>query len=181
MVRDRTARSRIRRYLAEVGPLEEGSGHATGALKDAIGYEGSSVAFIQLIASMDRDGEIDREIRGKRTYRISAAGDSSAASDVYAAPGRPARVVAATTGGSTAVVEIDYTQLAKALVGELLGFVAGTAAPAPATTAVGADRATLEAERNEYARRLEVAREKLDELLSGEIEMSPPAAVATTV
>src|ERR1700679_816497 len=71
VVRDRTARSRIRNYLAEHGPIVDSSGRATAVLKDVIGYQGSAVAFIQLITAMDKSAEIEREIRGKRTYRIS--------------------------------------------------------------------------------------------------------------
>lgn len=165
-----------------MGPLEEGSGHATGALKDAIDYQGSSVAFIQLIAAMDRDGEIDREIRGKRTYRISAAGDSSAAGSSSPSFPRPtARVAAMTTSGTATSVEIDYHRLAKALVSELLGFVADQTAPVVASDVAQADRDRLEAERNDYARRLEIAREKLDELLDRGVEVPKTSTVTSPV
>lgn len=177
VARDRTARARIRQYLATAGPLEEGSGHATSALKEIIDYQGSSVAFIQLIAAMDRDGEIDREIRGKRTYRISAAGDASLAGSGASLNGRAlGRIAAATTTGGTATVEIDYNRLAKALVGELLEFVAGNPAPA-----VAESDERLIAERDEYARRLRIAREKIDELLGAEVDMPTMTTVAGAV
>ena len=73
MSSDRTARARIRQYLATHGPVVDPSGYATGVLKDAIGYTGSSVAFIQLVTAMSKDQELSRSIRGKRTYRISLA------------------------------------------------------------------------------------------------------------
>lgn len=166
MARDRTARSRIRQYLATAGPLDEPSGHATTALKEAIDYEGSSVAFIQLIAAMDRDGEIEREIRGKRTYRITGTGHSAVGigAPVYASGGT-ARVEAATTDGGSAVVEIDYDRLARALVREFLS-VAGGQVAEPEAPEVDDDAARLAAERDDYVRRLAEAREKLDELLS---------------
>jgi hypothetical protein len=78
-VRDRTARSRIREHLARHGPIMDPSGRATSLLKDAIGYEGSPVAFIQLVTAMDKSSEIEREIRGKRTYRISGLGSGTSA------------------------------------------------------------------------------------------------------
>lgn len=181
MARDQSARSRIRQYLVSSGPLEDSSGHATSALKNAVNYQGSSVAFIQMIAAMDRDGEIEREIRGKRTYRIAAAGEVAAA----ALAGFPAAwntgahqaVGGVVTGGVSA--EIDYDRLARAIVGELLRVMATTVgvkvatAPAPvAAAAVDARAESLSAEHermiaecNEYAMKLESARQKLDELL----------------
>jgi hypothetical protein len=46
---------------------------ASTKLAEAVGYPGSSVAFAQLLSGMDRDGLISREVRGKRTYRITLA------------------------------------------------------------------------------------------------------------
>ncbi|WP_345527652.1 hypothetical protein [Nocardioides endophyticus] len=163
MARDRTARSRIRQYLATAGPLDEPSGHATTALKEAIDYQGSSVAFIQLIAAMDRDGEIEREIRGKRTYRISGTGRSAVGIGAPAYAPATARVEAVTADGGSAVVEIDYDRLARALVREFLSVAGGQAVEAEAPE--DDDAARLAAERDDYLRRLAEAREKLDELL----------------
>jgi hypothetical protein len=44
---------------------------ASTRLAEAVGYPGSSVAFAQLLSGMERDGLISREVRGKRTYRIT--------------------------------------------------------------------------------------------------------------
>jgi hypothetical protein len=140
------------------------SGYATGLLKDAIGYTGSPVAFIQLIAAMDREGELEREIRGKRTYSITGVGAPQAASVV---PGRRSDAATATIAvpGQPAI-ELDYKKLAQALVAELLAATASaqevvrSGAPAESPTAE-----SLSAERDEYARRLELARRHLDELL----------------
>jgi hypothetical protein len=46
VVRDPTARARIREHLARTGPVAASSGNATSALKEAVSYRGSSVAFI---------------------------------------------------------------------------------------------------------------------------------------
>jgi hypothetical protein len=79
---------------------------ASTVLAEVVGYPGSSVAFAQLLSGMERSGLIEREIRGKRTYRISAApaaeltGPGSAA-PAGAAAGAPASSRAAgsrTTG-----------------------------------------------------------------------------------
>lgn len=161
MSRDRTARTRIRQYLATAGPVVDPSGYATSMLKEAVGYTGSSVAFIQLIAAMDRDGEIKREIVGKRTYKIEGIGAPAVSTPEAVAP--PSRVTVATAPGQP-TLEIDYRLLAKALVAELLSATADArqeAAPAAAATAADA----LEAERDEYARRLEIARQQINELL----------------
>ncbi len=167
MSRDRTARARIRQLLATSGPVVDPSGYATGVLKDAIGYTGSAVAFIQLIAAMDRDDEIERDIRGKRTYRISGVG-APQMSTVSAAPSdsRTESVVTSVSVAGQPTIELDYKKLAQALVHELLAAtasahsVAVTSAP---DVHVESERAA--AERAEYARRLELARKQIDELL----------------
>jgi hypothetical protein len=162
MSRDRTARTRIRQFLASSGPIVDPSGYATGVLKDAIGYSGSSVAFIQLIASMDRDGEIERDIRGKRTYRIEGIGVPPTPSVGAVAPMVHASTTATVATPGQPTIELDYKLLAQALVRELL---AATAAAQELTGAAGASTDQVEAERDEYARRLEIARNQLDDLL----------------
>lgn len=44
---------------------------ASTAIAQAIGYPGSSIAFAQLLSGMERSGLIEREVRGKRTYRVT--------------------------------------------------------------------------------------------------------------
>ncbi|HMD95405.1 MAG TPA: hypothetical protein VKG80_22460 [Trebonia sp.] len=51
---------------------------ASTRLAEAVDYPGSSVAFAQLLSGMERDGLISREVRGKRTYRITLTGSGSA-------------------------------------------------------------------------------------------------------
>jgi ribonuclease PH len=135
------------------------SGYATGLLKDAIGYTGSPVAFIQLIAAMDRDGELEREIRGKRTYSITGLGAAPMASVMTAQPAGAAVASIPVAGQPT--IELDYKKLAQALVTELLAATAS----ANEVARGGAAADVLPAERDEYARRLELARRHLDELL----------------
>ena len=64
-------RKHIVAYLAEVHELFDAHGMASTQLAAAVGYPGSSVAFAQLLSGMERSGLIQRDVRGKRTYRIS--------------------------------------------------------------------------------------------------------------
>jgi hypothetical protein len=73
---------------------------ASTKLAEAVGYPGSSVAFAQLLSGMERDGLITREVRGKRTYRITLSGDSPVARPT--APGRSAARAPAKAGGRAA-------------------------------------------------------------------------------
>jgi DNA-binding PadR family transcriptional regulator len=67
-------RDRVMSHLRAVGEVRDPGGLASTALAEAIGYPGSSVAFAQLLSAMERSGLIEREIRGRRTYRIGLAG-----------------------------------------------------------------------------------------------------------
>ena len=72
-------RDRVMSHLAASGEIRDATGMASTALAEAIGYPGSSVAFAQLLSGMERSGLIEREVRGKRTYRITAAGATALA------------------------------------------------------------------------------------------------------
>jgi hypothetical protein len=84
-------RDRVMSYLVAVGELRDASGMASTALAEAIAYPGSSIAFAQLLSGMERSGLIEREVRGKRTYRIAPAQDAAAqiAAAQAAAAARP--------------------------------------------------------------------------------------------
>ena len=64
------------------------AGKASTCWPRPIGYPGSSVAFAQLLTGMERAGLIERDIRGKRTYRIAAAGAAARGAGVAARPAR---------------------------------------------------------------------------------------------
>ncbi|MFJ9387792.1 hypothetical protein ACIRON_03165 [Nocardioides sp. NPDC101246] len=120
---------------------------ATKALKDAVDYTGSSVAFIQLMAAMERDGELEREVRGKRTYSISLVSPAAGSGRAFDLP------------PSTDQTGVDYAALARALLHEL------TSGDAPVGLAeMRAENKRIARERDEYARRLETARALLEEL-----------------
>jgi hypothetical protein len=109
-------RDRIIAHLALVAEIADGGGMASTRLAEAVGYPGSSVAFAQLLSGMERDGLINREVRGKRTYRITLSA-------------QPARL-AAETGrlDDTAMpavkvafpAVIDYDELADRVIMRLL-------------------------------------------------------------
>src|ERR1700722_4267513 len=72
-------RDRIVSHLARAGPVYDENGMASAMLAREVGYPGSSVAFAQLLSGMERSGLIERDVRGKRTYRISVPPDAAAA------------------------------------------------------------------------------------------------------
>jgi hypothetical protein len=90
-------------HLAQVGEVSDHTGKASTMLAATIGYPGSSVAFAQLLTGMERAGLIQREIRGKRTYRIipgPAAPPPGSLTRPAPAPGGDTRAAPA-PGGST--------------------------------------------------------------------------------
>ena len=87
-------RDRVMSHLLATGEVRDASGMASTALAEAIGYPGSSIAFAQLLSGMERSGLIEREVRGKRTYRITPTKAAAAAARSGAAApraGRPGR------------------------------------------------------------------------------------------
>ena len=125
-------RTQVVDYLVRHGSLADPQGKATAKLREALGYEGSVPGFTQLISTMDRAGEMTREVKGKRTYRIAAVADaprlrasSVAKSDAAVASSAAARSGAAKSGaakagaaksGATETMEMDYDQVASALL-----------------------------------------------------------------
>ena len=129
MPKDLTARNRIAAYLSHNGPVEDREGRATAVLKDAVGYAGTSLGFVQLISSMEKAGHITREVRGKRTYRIAtAAGAPAPEIDLRmgatalggGVPSPPERSI--TSDGERGPVDaasVDYDQVAAALLAQV--------------------------------------------------------------
>ena len=120
-------RERIVAYLAETGELFDANGMASTQLAAAVGYPGSSVAFAQLLSGMKRSGLIEREVRGKRTYRIGLGPARSGA----------ARVVSSVTTGVSAAdaagpgtAGFDYDELARRLLVQVVRRLAATDAGA---------------------------------------------------
>jgi hypothetical protein len=90
-------------HLARVGEVSDHTGKASTMLAATIGYPGSSIAFAQLLTGMERAGLIQREIRGKRTYRIipgPAAPPPGALTQPAPAPGAHPGAAPAPDGGA---------------------------------------------------------------------------------
>jgi hypothetical protein len=127
--KDLTARNRIAAYLSNYGPVEDREGRATAVLKDAVGYAGTSLGFVQLISSMEKAGHITREVRGKRTYRIAPAADAPAPEiDLRmgatvqggGVPSRPERSITSDgERGPVDAADVDYDQVAAALLAQV--------------------------------------------------------------
>jgi hypothetical protein len=121
-------------HLALAGEIRDEAGMASTVLATEVGYPGSSIAFAQLLSGMERSGLIEREVRGKRTYRITAVA-RPAAQPGRAMPGRTARRATrsgqAARGAAAAVLaepeggrhlaaagpgDFDYDELARRLL-----------------------------------------------------------------
>jgi hypothetical protein len=88
---------------------------ASTRLAEAVGYPGSSVAFAQLLSGMERDGLISREVRGKRTYRITLSAPPRLTAE-------PARAEGTTVPPAPVAfpAAVDYDQLADRVIVRLL-------------------------------------------------------------
>ncbi len=119
-------REHIIAYLTEVGELFDANGMASTQLAAAVGYPGSSVAFAQLLSGMERSGLIEREVRGKRTYRIrlgSLHGHQPGASGGVMTSRAAAFGVAGVSGGPAG---FDYDELARRLLVQVVRRLAAT-------------------------------------------------------
>lgn len=151
MPKDLTARNRIAAYLSNHGPVEDSEGRATAVLKDAVGYAGTSLGFVQLISSMEKAGHITREVRGKRTYRIAVADGQAVEIDLRAGatdgtrPSFAERTIStgpersAGTGAERSTIDtanIDYDQLAAALLAQVTRAITSRTEPSQPTASV---------------------------------------------
>jgi hypothetical protein len=119
-------REHIVAYLAEVHELFDAHGMASTQLAAAVGYPGSSVAFAQLLSGMERSGLIRRDVRGKRTYRISLS--DAVLSDDDAATGTAGPGYDQAINGAAG---FDYDELARRLLVQLVRRLAAAEPDAP--------------------------------------------------
>jgi hypothetical protein len=128
-------REHIVAYLAEVHELFDAHGMASTQLAAAVGYPGSSVAFAQLLSGMERSGLIRRDVRGKRTYRISLSDAVLGDADLTDSDAENAGTGTAGVAGSKVIngtAGFDYDELARRLLVQLVRRLA--AAEPDATT-----------------------------------------------
>lgn len=117
MPRDTTVRTRVIEYLATHGPIEDKSGRATSRLKDAVGYAGGDAGFIRIVSLMAESGEIDREVKGKRTYRIAAPpGTPVPARPSFASPAAATDAIGEVPESTLGDGQLDYDELASSLL-----------------------------------------------------------------
>src|SRR5215469_6954074 len=125
-------RNRIMSHLALTGEIRDEAGMASTLLAAEVGYPGSSIAFAQLLSGMERSGLIEREVRGKRTYRIAAVpGAAAQMAATERNPARPASGPRRAARGTTAALagdegggylppagqgDFDYDELARRLL-----------------------------------------------------------------
>jgi hypothetical protein len=126
-------RDRVMSYLLTTGEVRDASGMASTVLAEAIGYPGSSIAFAQLLSGMERSGLIEREVRGKRTYRITPTKAAAAAARSGAASPRRGRPAAAAPPPAEGAEDFDYDELARRLLIQVVQRLATapTQGPAP--------------------------------------------------
>ena len=123
-------REHIVAYLAGTQELFDPAGMASTRLAAAVGYPGSSVAFAQLLSGMERSGLIERDVRGKRTYRITLG--PTAVTD-------PDPEVGAGAAGKRA--GFDYDELARRLLAQVVRRLASTEAAGTSAALAGTSAA----------------------------------------
>ena len=155
-------RENIVAYLADVHELFDSNGMAATKLAAAVGYPGSSVAFAQLLSGMERSGLIEREVRGKRTYRIRLgsvpitrksgrpAGGSGRGPGGVGLSGEvdasAAELAAGEAGWAAVAASFDYDELARRLLVQVVRRLAGTEDTEPGSVALRETVAGLEYE-----------------------------------
>jgi hypothetical protein len=104
------------------------------------------VAFAQLLSGMERSGLIEREVRGKRTYRIGlglARSGAARAPGRTVAPGAMAGAAGLPAGaGGAAADGFDYDELARRLLVQVVRRLAATDAEASTPDRSAADQPT---------------------------------------
>jgi hypothetical protein len=145
-------REHVVAYLVQTGELSDSAGMASTRLATAVGYPGSSVAFAQLLSGMERSGIIERDVRGKRTYRIGLSRAH------IAAPGKHGSSGAGANGAGGALAGFDYDELARRLLAQVVRRLSGSE---PAEAGLAEENVRLRAQLRAAEESLTLARESL--------------------
>jgi hypothetical protein len=167
-------REHILAYLADTHELFDPGGMASTRLAAGVGYPGSSVAFAQLLSGMERSGLIERDVRGKRTYRIRLGPAGAAGAAGPAGAGRSADAGARRAGGADTAAGVqglagvlgpgegphagagpagfDYDELARRLLAQVVRRLAGTELAGTGSSEAVALRETVAGLESELAR-----------------------------
>ena len=136
-------RDKIIAHLASITQIMDPAGMASTKLAEAVSYPGSSVAFAQLLSGMERDGLIVREVRGKRTYRITLADGTMAAAGAATTAGAAGAVSAVSGHARGANTPANAAAGGRALADAGSASAAqGFGVAADSMAAIGADPAT---------------------------------------
>lgn len=131
---DLRTRSEVVQYLADKGgELHDEQGMAGAIIREEMG---KGRALTQLLADMEADGMIRREIRGRRTFSIKLVDDWGLRARA------PLRAVPAGEDGPTGLValsgaDLDYDQLAQSLLAQVARTLTAPATSAGDTKANG--------------------------------------------
>ena len=131
-------REHIIAYLTGTSEVFDPGGMASTRLAAAVGYPGSSVAFAQLLSGMERSGLVERDVRGKRTYRIRLGPAAAEAAGVNGLAGvlAPGAGPHAGLHAGAGTAGFDYDELARRLLAQIVRRLAG-AEPAGTGTEPG--------------------------------------------
>jgi DNA-binding MarR family transcriptional regulator len=115
----------VARWLLDHGSVTSDRGQAPSALREACGYEGSPSSFSQLLARMDLDGLIEREIVDVRCFEIRLTDLGAATFDhlqvdldwelFQAAQTTPEAVLETAPEAPKSSAEFDYDELVLAV------------------------------------------------------------------
>jgi hypothetical protein len=157
------SRQRILEWLqANSGEIVDPSGRATPKLCEAVGYEGSMGAFSALLTAMDRDGQIVRDISGRRCSRIALPSAKRTTSRLPV----PAPKLA---DGE----ERDLRELSMALLDTVMDVISAGNGRAQASTTMEAELDQLRAEKAAFEARVTELEARVTEL---ETELEAVAA-----
>jgi hypothetical protein len=164
-------REHIVAYLAEVHELLDANGMASTQLAAAVSYPGSSVAFAQLLSGMERAGLIERDVRGKRTYRIGLGPAERAGATTASAGGVESELIngasaSGAVGSEAGTAGFDYDELARRLLIQVVRRLAAAEPEAgePGPSALAAENVRLREELATTQRSLALAAERLRKL-----------------